>query len=65
MNVSVENVDVGDRVVVWPAAQETPLVLVVSGIDEGQTVRTLHCSAASSGAFTVHVERDRTVDLVC
>ena len=64
MPVAVEQVEIGDRVMCWFPGWDLAEPLIVTGISEGKSWRTLHADR-NGEPFDMSVPRGRTVDLAC
>lgn len=62
MSIAVEQIEVGDSIEVW--FNDTPQAVRVSGIEERETVRSLHVAFDGVPA-ELYVQRGQEVTLVC
>lgn len=62
--VPVEQVEKGDRAVVWFQGASAPVTATIGKIVESSSCRNLHCDY-EGGSFEVAVPHGHTVDLAC
>lgn len=64
MPVAVEQVEVGDRAVLWFQGAALPEQVIVNRVVEGLALFTLHANR-NGEPIEINVQRGHTVDLAC